>query len=352
MLALGLMLAAGCGQEPATVAETPGGPPIEVATQVAASQPVADTVTVTGTVEPSRRASPGTKILGRVATVPVEEGQRVRSGQLLARLDDRDLRAAVHQAEAAVAMAEAQRTNALAQYERMQELIRRGAVTTKNLEDATAGYRVAEAGVAQAQANLDAARVTLGYAEVTSPLDGWVVTKRIEQGDMVAPGQPLFVVEDLEPVKVVAEVPERDVTGLAEGDVVRVELDALDLAEEARIERLVPSGDRQARTFELHTLLPNPEGRLKSGMFARVQLSRGSREALLVPRDAVVARGQLEGLFVVDDQQRAHLRWVRTGSVIGDQVELLSGLSPGERFVLAPPATLTDGATIRERERS
>ncbi len=351
VLLLGL---SGCGggEAPTATAGTPAQP-ISVRTAEASLQAVASTITATGSVQPSRRALPGTKILGRAAAVPVREGERVTTGQLLVRLDDRDLRAAVAQAEAAVTMAEAQRENARAQHERMQTLLERGAVTAKNLEDATAAFRTADAAVAQAEANLEAARVTLSYARVASPFAGWVSAKHVEIGDMVAPGQPLFVIEDMDPAKIVAEIPEQNVAALtreSETPALRIEVDALGLTLDATLERLLPAADSRARTFQLQARVANPDGRLKSGMFVRVEVPAATtldQQALFVPASALVRRGQLDGLYVVADGH-ARLRWVRIGGSRDGSVEVLSGLEAGEHYVVAPPATLTDGAPVTE----
>ncbi len=343
---------AGCGTAEPPPAAGPQAAAVAVATRVAAYRRVAEPVRVTAAIEPSRRVMPGSKILGRVDAVPVSEGQRVEAGQLLARLESRDLEAAVDQTRAAVASAQAQLVNARAQHERMVELQGRGSATTKNLEDATAGFQMAEAGVDQARANLAAARVNLSYARVVSPLDGWLVAKQIEEGDMVSPGRPLFTVEDLDPVKVVAEVPETEISGLAPGDPAVVEVTAVGFRQAGEISRIVPAGDARSRTFRCEIVLANPQGVLKSGMFARVAFQPASatsaREALLVPAGAIVRRGQLEGLYVVEDAH-ARLRWVRTGARGDGEVEVLSGLSPGDRYVVEPPAGLADGVAVEER---
>lgn len=342
---------AGCGGEPAAEPDAEEAQAaVPVTTRTASYADRARAVTATATVEPSRSVQPGTKILGRVDAVPVAEGQRVSAGQLLARLESRDLDAAIRQARAAVASAEAQLENARAQYERMRELESRGSATRKNLEDATSAFRMAEAGVEQARANLAATEVSRGYAEVRSPFDGWVVDKGIEAGDMVQPGRPLFTVEDLDPVKVVADVPAAAAQGFAPGAPVGVEVPALGLRTEGVLDRILPSADPGSRTIRFEIVQPNPEGRLKSGMFARVVLaSESTRPVLLVPRSAVVARGQLEGLFVVDrevEPPRARLRWVRLGEEHGDRVEVLSGLTEGEEYVAEPLPGLVDGSPV------
>lgn len=344
-------LLSGCSGEAESGPDSVEAAPVAVPTAVAAYRPVAAEVVASGTVEPSRRARPGSKILGRVEAVPVAEGQKVAAGELLARLESRDLRAALRQAEAAVASAEAQLDNARSQHRRMLELHARGSATEKSLEDATSAWKTAEAGVEQARANAAAAEVSLGYAEIRSPFEGWVVAKEIEEGDMVQPGRPLFTVEDLDPAKVVADVPETEVHGYAPGDPARVEVAAVGRRAEGELHRIVPAGDRSSRTFRFEVVLANPEGFLKSGMFARVTLPRETtRQALLVPRSALVHRGQLEGVYVVQrdepDRPTARLRWIRTGEGVGDEVEVLSGLAEGEVYVTAPPPGLQDGAEV------
>ena len=341
-----------CGDHPVTEKAPEAAAPVAVEIATGEVQTVPSQTRATGSVEPSRRVMPGTKILGRVAAVPVREGDRVTRGQLLAKLESRDLEATVAQAEAALAMARAQLDNTRVHYDRMADLHSRASVTDKALEDATTGFRVAEAALAQAEANLAATRVQLGYAEVRSPLAGWVVAKRVEAGDMTSPGVAMFTVEDLSQVKISVRVPEAEVVDLAEGGDAVVEVSGRRTA--ATIDRIVPAGDPASRTFSVQLLLDNPDGALKSGMFARVNFVHGERSALSVPSSAVVRRGQLEGLFVVSDDgdaARARLRWIKTGrgdDELGDgpRVEVLSGLDPGERYVVSPPPGLLDGAVV------
>jgi RND family efflux transporter MFP subunit len=344
---LGLMLlVVGCGEPAESPSVAQPGDTVVAPTAVAVEESVPLRVEATGSVEPWTRASPGTKIMARIETVPVREGDRVRRGELLARLEQADLRAAVHQADAARGMAEAELENATAQHRRMRELHSRGSATEKNLEDAEYRFRAATAGLQQAEANLEAARVMLGYAEIVSPIDGWIVAKHAEVGDMTAPGMPLFVVEDLSRVKVRLTVPETDVVALEVGDSGRVTIDVFRQEQTAEIIRIIPAGDPASRTFEVQMLLSNPEGRLKSGMFARALFEHGERTVLRVPASAVVERGQLNGLFVVDDQGRARLRWTRLGRNEDGRVEVLSGLTSGERYVVAPPPGLRDGRRV------
>jgi len=168
----------------------------------------------------------------------------------------------------------------------------------------------------------------------------------------VQPGLRAFVVEQTSRVKVIAKVPEREVSGLAPGSPATVEIEAAEWSREIPVSRVVPSGDSQSRTFDVEIDVDNPGFRLKPGMFARVIFSRETVPVLLVPSDAVVRRGQVQGIFVVDEQSVARLRWVRLGRRVGDQVEVLAGLAAEEEFILEPPALLRDGSTVVRRRSS
>ena len=345
ILALALLVV-GCGAKEESHVSREPGPAVRAETSIATEETLPLLVEATGSVEPWTRASPGTKIMGRIDAMPAHEGDHVRQGQLLARFEKGDLEAAVSQADAAVTMAQAELESAVAQHRRMRTLQRRGSATQKNLEDSQARFRIATAGLHQADANLAAAKVMLGYAEILSPLDGWVITRLAEVGDMTSPGMPLFVLEDLSRVKIKLTVAESDVVALKQGDEARVTVDVLEESWPAQIRRIIPAGDPRSRTFEVQLVLSNPDGRLKSGMFARATFQRGVRSAVRVPASAVVQRGQLQGLFVLDESDRARLRWIQLGRLEDGRAEVLSGLSAGERFVVSPPQGLVDGVRV------
>ena len=350
LLLLVFGLAACSSPETATPASSQADPiPVRVATS--RRVPVADKIEASATLEALRRVQPGSKILGRVDRVLIREGEAVQAGQVLAQLENRDLKAALSQAEAALAMAEAQQRSAAAMARRMRDLSGRGSATPKNLEDAQAGEDIANAGVMQAKAGVEAAKVMLSYAEVRSPLTGWVTERRVEAGDMAAPGQPLFVVEDLSTLEARAEIPESDIAGLAPGAVARITIDSLGRVYETTLHRLVPAGDPRSRSFEARFQLPNQDGALRSGFFARVELPKANgREALLIPLSALVERGQVRAVFAAEAGQ-ARLRFVKVGQkTASGEIEILSGLEPGSQFVIDPPFNLKDGAAITATE--
>jgi RND family efflux transporter MFP subunit len=227
----------------------------------------------------------------------------------------------------------------------MTQLAERGSATARSLEDATSGYQIAKASLQKAQANFSAAQATLRYAEIRSPVPGQVVAKNVEVGDMAQPGQPFFTIENASRVKVIAQVSETDIVGLSEGDPARIEIPVLGRTLEAQLDRIVSAADIASRTFDVEVHLENQDGSIRSGMFARVAFPLGERDALLVPEAALIERGQLDGAFVVEEG-RARLRWLRLGRRVGNRREVLSGLDPGEDFVLTVPAGLTDGSLV------
>jgi len=148
-------------------------------------------------------------------------------------------------------------------------------------------------------------------------------------------------------MKVVAHVGEKDVSTVAAGDAVSIDVTSLPGAVfAATIDRVVPAANPGSRTYDVEAHVENPDGRLRSGRFARMSIPVGTRSAVVVPAAAVIRRGQLTGVWIVDDQGRAVLRWIRLGRELGDRVELLSGLAGGETIVLTAAAPLAEGDKV------
>jgi RND family efflux transporter MFP subunit len=289
---------------------------------------------------------PSTVLMGRVDRILRKEGDRVHKGQILARIDSQDVSARVAQAEAAVAAASAMEQNARLMKERMERLQARNAATQKDLDDATAGYEAAQANLRAAEEGVKAAEAYLGYSEIKAPFDGLVADRMIEVGDMAAPGRPLFVIEDTSKVKIEGQVPESAATDLVVGSAVSVEIGG-DVFE-AELTELLPAADPRSRTFTARALLDNPDGRLRSGMFARLRMGGAHRAVVSAPLESIVKRGPLTGIFVFDDST-ARLRWITLGRAADGMVEVLTGLQPGERVVLNPVAALEDGHPVEVR---
>lgn len=343
---LGALLLGGCGgHEPRERPAASPALPVQLAT--ATLEPSDDGLEVSASVQPLLRATPGTVLMGRVEEILHGEGDRITRGQVLARIESRDVTARLAQAEAAVAAARAMEHNARLMKERMERLYSRQAASRKNLDDALAGHEAALANLEAAEEGVNVARVFRDYSEVRAPFSGRIVEKRIEVGDTAAPGMPLFVVEDVTKVKIEAQVPVSAGSALALGDAVDVEVQGERL--EASVSELVPAADPRSRTFTVRALLANPDGRLRSGMFARMRLRGEKRSVVRVGEAAVVRRGPLTGVFVVGEDNVARLRWVTLGRLADSGYEVLTGLDAGERVVARPAAELEDGRAVEVR---
>jgi RND family efflux transporter MFP subunit len=289
--------------------------------------------------------------MGRVDRVMVEEGDRVREGQALAHIESRDVAARLAQARAGVAAARAMERNAKSMRDRMERLHSRQAASDKDLEDAEAGYEAAQANLEAAEEAVKVAEVHLDYSEVTAPFAGVIVEKRVEIGDMASPGMPLFVIDDVSKVKIEAQVPESTASRLAIGDPVEIEFQGEYFRGE--LSEILPAADPRSRTFTVRALLDNPEGRLRPGMFARLRLGGEAKLAVAVPSSAIVRKGPLTGIFVADgvgtDRATAGLRWITLGRTRDGSVEVLTGLTAGERYVVEPTSQLRDGQPIEVR---
>jgi len=348
-VAVWLPLLAGCG-DGSHEARTARGTPLHVPIAAAGAAPDGNELTVAAGVVPLRTASPGTVLMGRVEEILKREGDRVRAGEILARIASGDVVARKAQAEAAVAAARAMEENARLTKERMERLHARQAASTKNLEDAGAAYEAALAQLHAAEEGIRAAEVYVDYAAVKAPFDGVVTQRNVERGDMAAPGMPLFVVEDLSRMKVEAQIAESRAMRLTRGETVEVIVDSLAGGRRAgTIDDILPAGDPKSRTFTVRIVLDNADRSLKPGMFARLHLSGPQDVAgggAAVPEEAIVRRGPLTGVFVVDDGSVARLRWVTLGRTLDGTVEVLTGLGAGERIVTIPPPALEDGRAV------
>lgn len=340
-------LALGCGApEPRPEAQHPAPLPVQVTRVVQVQVPVVSPAL--GATQAPASAVLATRLMGRVDQVAVAEGDRVRRGQVLARLEDGDLRARLDQARAGLRDAEALLAQAGREVERRRQLHRDQALPQEGLDQAETQYVRAQAAEQSARAGVAQMEIELSYTQVRSPLDGVVVKKFVQPGDLAIPGTPLLEIEQQDPLEVVAEVGEGLYSNLATGQEVEIEIPALSQPRRGRITALVPAADPHSRTFRVKVALPNPDYRLGSGLYARLLFPTGTRSALLVPATALVQEGQLQGVYL-DVDGRAQLRWVRLGPARGDQYEVLSGLEAGQAVINPPPANLRDGSLVEAR---
>ncbi len=324
-----LMLGIGCTDHPAA-APVEAGPPVAVPTVRLGDSAGLETYRAAGTVRAARRAELATRMMARIETIRVRAGDRVRSGQMLATLERGAVSAAGSQAAAGLELA-------TANLRRMERLYADSAVPLAQLEAARATF-------AQARGQTDAATAELGYASIVAPFDGVIAARFADPGDLAAPGQPLLVVEDAGAREIVAGVPEAVARGLGSGSTLTALIGPEREPVTATVAAVVASADPLSRTVEVRL---SARGPLVPGQVAIVEVPMAGRRAAQpsIPRSAVVARGELTGVYLVGADSTARLRWIRLGRADGDDVIVTSGLVAGD-VVVTEPARVRDGVRV------
>lgn len=340
-----------CGEKPADQATIQ---PIAVQVQEVAVAGITGSRSFAGTAEPLQKVQISTPLSGYIEAINYTEGQAVTAGATLLTLRNEGLRARLSQTEAAIAEAEAHLQTARVDLQRIEALFARQAATQKELDDMRAAFTAAQA---RRQAAGDARKEVqeqLSYTILKAPFAGVVTRKWLEVGDLAGPGQPLIEVENSRQMKILSKVPETEIAGLSSGMTVAVEASSGRSGQgqrySGRISKIFPAADPVSRQFDLEVLLDNRSGEIRSGTFTRVILQQPGDATLQISRTALFRRGQLQGVYVIDDAQQARLRWVRTGSADGEVVEILSGLQAGDRVAVSSLEQLYDGAATEVQQ--
>jgi membrane fusion protein (multidrug efflux system) len=261
----------------------------------------------------------------------------VKKGELIMRIDAETQQQALKSARAAAQLAKAN-------YERVQNLSQKGVSTDEALDQAESTLR-------QTEATLSIAEQNLADAHLKSPIDGIVDELPFDVGEFVNRGQMVARIVDIASVEVVVNVPEKDVTYLKEGQTVEVQLPGTDAGEvSGKIERIRLVADQMSRTYRVEARIPNTDGELRPGMITKMQLTRRENpEAIVLPMFAIL-QTQDGPVVYLENDGTAQMRAVKTGARRGKEVEVLSGLEPGERLIVKGHRTLTDGALVKVLE--
>ena len=339
VLALGTLATAACARADASAtnsADTTAPVPVVVHTVTPSVR--AWSTTTSGIVQANTSVDVGFEVAGKVVMVGPDEGQPVRAGQALAALDPTDYRLAVAQASALADRAARDR-------DRNQPLLASGAIAPADMDHLETGAR-------QSAAAAELTRKRLADTRLGSPISGVIARRAIEVGATVAPGQSVFTIVDLDPVRVRVGVPEADVGRISEGAAATVRIPALDASFAGRVSLIGVVADPATRSYTVEISVPNATRRLRAGMVAEATVTNGqTRSAILVPATAVVHDGGVNGttsVYVLDqDAARAHARRVTTGAAHGDSLEITSGIAPDERVVVAGQQRLREGARVQ-----
>lgn len=338
-----------------------GRPALTVDTAPAARGEVVEYITVVGNLVGQATVDVVPRVAGRIDSLTAKLGDRVTRGQQIAKIEDRELQQQVKQAEQSLEVNRAtlkQRESDLqlrkTTMARQQELLSKGLQTRQAVEDAEAAYNsavaavdLAQAQLAQTQARIDELKITLSNTNIVSPVDGFVGRRNLDQGAFAGANTVILQVVDISTVRMVSNLVEKDFKRITQGVQAEVEVDAFPGETfSGTVSRVAPVFDAATRTASMEIEVPNPGYRLKPGMYARVRLTaERKQDALTVPRNAVVDSEGRRGVFLPDGQT-AKFQPVRTGLQDNANVEILEGLTEGQRVITTGALALRDGDRI------
>ncbi|MBP9147385.1 MAG: efflux RND transporter periplasmic adaptor subunit [Rhodoferax sp.] len=293
-----------------------------------------------GVVQPVKQATVSAQTGGRLLSLTVKTGDKVRSGQVLATIDDSETQTGVQRGQAQIAQAQAEMRNAQVNLDRTRELLRQGFVSAAALDNADTQLKGAAAARDQAAAAARQAGLAQAYTRVTAPFDGWVLQTEAEAGDLAAPGKPLLTLYAPLPMRAVVQVPVSRSNLLGANSLIELQVPAADGAQQwirpVQTSRM-PSADAVSQTIEWRLELPGSvAGALLPGQQIRVRFAAGSTKRLTVPAAAILRRGELTAVYVVENKSFV-LKAVRLGSDHGSQgFEVLAGLREADQVALDP----------------
>ncbi|MBU2622471.1 MAG: efflux RND transporter periplasmic adaptor subunit [Proteobacteria bacterium] len=327
-----------------------------------------------GTVHAVKESTLSSKLMAAVKAINVKEGDFVKKDDILVLLDNSQVGAQLQQAEEAAAEAVRAHAAAIAgagsaraaarladaTYRRYLSLFKEESASRQEFEEAETRNSQAEAALLQAEAMVQAASHRVKQAEaalssaksfnkdstIYAPYNGFITAKMMEPGDLASPGMPVIGIEGTEGSYIELVIPETLVKNTGIGEKAGITIPALnDLSFEGKITTIAPAADPKTRSFMIKVSFPVNKN-IHSGMYARVQIPSGEISVLSVPSSALIHQGQLTGIFVVDGEKKARFRLVRTGKSFDKSIEILSGLKPGDRYLLNPPPNTSDGMSV------
>jgi membrane fusion protein (multidrug efflux system) len=336
-----------------TEAETPdidAGRSIPVRTARVDTRDLAETLSLTGTLDPRSEVTVVPEISARLERVLKSEGDRVRRGQLLAVLDDADFRLARDRARAYLDVAEANRAHARAEKDRADSLLKTGGITDKDHLAAQVAVQVADASQSQARSELAIAERQMGRSQITAPIGGRIAKRHADAGTVVAAGTPIYTIVDDSVFELRSSVASGDFGKVKVGETVVVTVDALPgFVTEGEVNRIAPRVDARSRSFELIIRVPG-RPQLVSGLFARAQVKvRDVPNSLTVPPAALLRDGSdpTKAQTYVVANNKVERRDVLVGIEVPDAVQVTSGLKAGEVVVVDPPSALGPGTQVQ-----
>ena len=324
--------------------------PISVKTNSVQADQNNSILIASGKIQAAKSANLSTRTMGFVNKIYVNVGDKVSKGQLLLSINNTDLQAKRAQVNAGITEAKVAFINAEKDYTRFKNLFAENSASQKELDDMTAHYEMAKArleGANQMKNEIDA---QFKYANIRAPFSGMVTNKFIEAGDMANPGMPLIAVESPKQYEVTAMVAESDISQVKPNAKVDVLVKSMNQSISGVVTEISTSAKNTGGQYLVKIALDKTNAKILSGMFATVQFpiekTVTTRSMIMVPTSSIVLKGSLKGIYTVSEQNTAILRWLRLGKTFGENVEVLSGLSADESYIVSAEGKLYNGAKI------
>ena len=337
-----------CGEKKQQAA-TNDTPAISVEVHASTQNTDSAFLSTSGKIEAINSANISTRMMGYVDKIYVDMGEKVTKGQLLLSINNADVSAKLAQVNAGITEAQAAFNNTKKDFERYTTLFSEKSASQKELDDITANYEISKARLSAAKEMKNEVNAQLSYSNIRAPFSGVVTNKFLKAGDMANPGMPLLEVEAPGKYQIMAMVPESEILGIKNDSQVTVLIKALDKEVKGNVTEVSTSAKNTGGQYMVKVVLAETDMILLSGMYATVQFPVERKEAasaILIPLDAIVEKGQLSGVYTVSESNTALLRWLRLGRTVGNEVEVLSGLSADVSYIIKAEGKLYNGVRI------
>ncbi|MEQ9405951.1 MAG: efflux RND transporter periplasmic adaptor subunit [Cyclobacteriaceae bacterium] len=306
-------------------------------------------ITSSGKLEAMNSANLSTRMMGNISNVKVKVGDKVEKGQLIVTINSRDLLAKKSQVEASILQAQSALQNAEKDFNRFTTLHKKGSASEKELDDMTTRYEMAKAGLEAARQMSNEVEAQFAYANIRAPFTGVVTNTFVKTGDMANPGMSLATIEETGQYQAVVLVSESDISQITKGSIAIVSIKSLESTMRGTVTEISRSAKNTGGQYLVKIDLEESMSEALPGMYVSAQLSSSDgagKGLLMIPMQALVKKGQLEGVYSIGDNDTAILRWLRLGRELDGKVEVLSGLAPDETFILSAEGRLFNGAKI------
>ena len=350
-LVLGLSILGSCSSDSKQVADNTQ--PVRVTVSNTATTDALGYAGASGKLVAKNSVNVSTRMMGYITMLRADVGDFVSAGQSLVSINNTDIQAKGGQAQAQIGQAQANYNIAAKDYQRFQNLYNSQSASQKELDDMRARYEMAKASLDGARMMKNEVNSQYRYTNVTAPISGVVTAKYASQGDMANPGMPILTIESSGNLLAQVLVSEQDITLIKSGMPVKVLMKSTNKEVAGQVSEVSLSATNTGGQYVVKISVPQSREYLP-GMYVNVQfpfkrsgsVNQDFQESVTVPKSALVENGQLTGIYTVSSSNTALLRWVKTGKVVGDQVEILSGLTAKEPYIVSANGKLFNGAKV------